>query len=54
MYPFTTVEDRAIDQDSIRDRAIERVVPPGLEQRRDSEGKYMSHRDLPDPAVENR
>ena len=52
--PFTTVRERAIDLDSLRNREIERVVPPGLEQRRDSDGKYLSHQDLPDPAVENR
>ncbi len=45
--PFTTVRDRAIDLNTIRYLAAQRDLPPSLEQRRDSQGQFVSHRDLP-------
>ncbi len=39
---------RAIDLDSLQQQAAQRDLPPGQEQRRDRQGQYQSHRDLPD------
>lgn len=36
-----------VDQDSLQQFAQQRGIPPGLEQRRDDQGQFQSHRDLP-------
>ncbi len=37
-----------IDIDSLQQLASQRSLPPGLEQRRDSLGQFVSHRQIPE------
>ena len=40
----------SISVESLREAAAQRDLAPGLEQRRDGQGQFVSHRDLPDTA----
>jgi hypothetical protein len=44
---------QCIDQEDLQQLAAQRYLPPSLEQRRDSQGQYMSHRDIPEKKAQD-